>query len=260
MQLDQLGWHQVEFTWTEKWKENKKWQIFQASPGEKNAFPPNSESFPYLTPRKDGWRSGETRAEGCSLSWLDSVLRFGQLNSCQAYSACTVHTSHCFQELLTITSQGANYLQQVVMPPQWHSHPALSSHRSALITPHGPCLCREASSKKMVMASLADKSLLLGICLVSGFAELISPDLSTRWEKRKSCDAWCGLDLKGKPCSGRCSCVSRKRRCRAVQTDHQITVVGPSGYFLYTLWWFSKSRIHLHPLLSKTHWELRDWP
>ena len=106
---------------------------------------------------------GGSRAEGCSLSWLGSGRCFGRLNSCRAYSACTVLTPHCFQELLTVTSQGANYLQQVVMPPQWHSHPALGSHPSALITPHGPCLRREASGEKTVMGSLADKSLLLGI-------------------------------------------------------------------------------------------------
>ena len=168
-------------------------------------------------------------------AWAGSTLLcFGRLNSCWAYSACTVFTSHCFQELLTLTSQGANYLQQVVMPPQWHSHPALSTHHSALITPRTLPVSRglkwEDGDGQPCWQISASWN-----CLAGGFAELISPDLRTRWEKRKSCDAWRGLGLKGKPCSGWCSGVSQKRCCCAVWTDRQSTVVGPSGYFLYRL-------------------------
>ena len=133
-------------------------------------------------------------------AWAGSTLLcFGRLNSCWAYSACTVFTSHCFQELLTLTSQGANYLQQVVMPPQWHSHPALSTHHSALITPRTLPVSRglkwEDGDGQPCWQISASWN-----CLAGGFAELISPDLRTRWEKRKSCDAWRGLGLKGKPC------------------------------------------------------------
>ena len=99
-------------------------------------------------------------------------------------------------------------------------------------------------------------------CLAGGFAELISPDLRRSWEKRKSCEACCGLGLKGKSCSGRRSDVSRER-CRAqcglvakARSGRQSVVVGPSGYFLYALWWFSKYRIHPRLLPSKCieHW------
>ena len=126
-------------------------------------------------------------------AWAGSTLLcFGRLNSCWAYSACTVFTSHCFQELLTLTSQGANYLQQVVMPPQWHSHPALSTHHSALITPRTLPVSRglkwEDGDGQPCWQISASWN-----CLAGGFAELISPDLRTRWEKRKSCDAWRGL-------------------------------------------------------------------